>query len=71
MKTTLLETQVAETLKYDGMKDKFLNMSESERIEAVRAYALSEVKKFRKFQVKLLTNEQARNAFNSHVLSCL
>ena len=68
---SLLEKQVAESLISDGMLDKFLEMSEQERIETIRAYIPSEVKKFERFQSAYITNHQAKDAFNHHILSTI
>ena len=66
-----LLNMVASSMQQDGFKDVFLSMSELERVNAVEAYVMAEVKKFSEFCMTLLTNQEKKSAFDQYIFSQL
>ncbi|UZM04615.1 hypothetical protein [Vibrio phage 29Fa.3] len=53
----------------DGAAENFIQMSEEEREDMIRAYAVHQVKKMRSFTEIYMSNDQARDAFLSSVFA--
>ncbi|QAY01859.1 hypothetical protein ValSw41_39 [Vibrio phage ValSw4_1] len=51
----------------DGAAEKFIQMSGEDREEMIRAYAVHQVKKMRRFTEIYMTNDQARDSFIASV----
>ena len=62
---------VANSIIKDGAAESLLDADESFQIEAFRAYAHSEIDKFKWFQTTMMTNPQARSEFGLVVLGLL
>lgn len=53
----------------DGAAEQFIQMSDTEREDMIRAYAIHQVKKMRSFTEIYMSNDQARDAFLSSVFA--
>ena len=58
-----LATSVVNGLKADGMVEKFLAASESDRVMLVEAYVVAAIRKMDQFVNTYLTNREARELF--------
>lgn len=62
-----LLNMVTSSMDQDGFKDVFLSMNEQDRVNAVEAYVMAEVKKFSEFCMTLLTNQEKKCAFDQYL----
>ncbi len=62
-----LMRMVCESIEADGMRGHLLRASEEERVDIVKAYTKSEVKKFSEFCVSLMTNQEKKSAFDQYL----
>jgi hypothetical protein len=67
----MMAKQIVSSIVKDGISEQFLNSTEQFRKEIMLAYFDAEIKKFEKFQTKMMTNPEARKAFIESVFAII